>query len=148
MTITAQTVEQLRSQSLTNLRGRRDGIDSAGYSVGCPDHRLPIDNATSGTTATQLSPVGLSALNCSTAPYTFSIGLPIPGTYKQLTQVSSSTLNQIVQLGAGVNVITTAGSSFNQITFAGIGHTINLFAASSATWVATNLGSGITFSTY
>ena len=147
MTITAQTVEQLRSQSLTNLRGRRDGIDNAGYSVGCPDHRLPIDNGTSGSTATQFSPVGLSVLNSSSSAI-FSMALPIPGTYKQLTQVSTSTLGLVVQAGAGVKIISSAGSSANQITFAGLGHTINLFAASSATWLATGTGAGITLSTY
>ena len=74
--------------------------------------------------------------------------LPVPGTYKQFTQVSTTTGYQDIQMGAGVNVITTAGSTFNLLKFQGLGHTVNLFAVSSATWVATNAGSGLTFSTY
>jgi hypothetical protein len=145
--VTAQTVEQLRSQSLTNLRGRRDGLDSNGYSVGAPDHRLPIDNLNT-TVSSTLTAVGFSIFSCtaaSSAAYTHAA--PVPGTYKQLTQVSSSTLGYAINFGASVNIVTTAGSTFNQITFQGVGHTINLAAISTVTWVATNLGSGITFST-
>lgn len=146
VTVTAQSVEQLRSQALTTLRGRRDGLDAAGFAVGSPDHRLPIDNLAT-TVSSTLGAVGFSIFSCTAASSaTYTHALPTPGTYKQLTQVSSSTLGYVVNFGAA-SIVTTAGSTFNAITFLGVGHTINLAAISSGTWVATNLGSGITFST-
>lgn len=152
--ITAQTRESLRNTMVTSMFGRRAGMDVLNYEVGEQDTRLPIDNI--GTTAaSSLSPNGASVLSCtvaSSALYTMNVA--VSGIYKQITQISSSTLGFAVQLGANANIITTAGSSFNQVVMAGVGHTVNLFCVSSSTangpiWLSASPASpGMTFSTF
>lgn len=159
--IAAQSREQLRSQMKTSMMGRRAGMDNADYEVGEQDTRLPIDNLTT-TANSSLSPNGFSILSCtaaSSATYTLFGG--VPGIYKQITQISSSTLGYVIQMGANAQVVSTAGSSFNQMTFAGVGHTMNLCCIASGTslgssqgavWVATGVftstASGLSLSTY
>lgn len=152
--IAAITREQLRNQIVTSMMGRRAGMDSAGYEVGEQDTRLPVDSA--GTTAgSSLSPNGASVLACTVASSSINTLLAaVSGIYKQITQISSSTIGQVVQFGANANIVTSAGSSFNQITFAGVGHTASLFCASSSTsngpiWLSASVASpGMSFSTY
>lgn len=154
--VAAQTRETLRSQMITSTFGRRNGIDKNDYEVGSQDTRLPIDNI-STTVSTSLSPNGFSNFSCtsvSSAIHTLQQG--VAGVYKQLTQISSSTLGIALQFGASANIVTTAGSSFNQITFAGVGHTVNLACLSTAggsgngmVWASASPASpGLTFSTY
>lgn len=128
---TAQTINQLRNQILVSLWGRKQGFDSNEYDIGAYDHRLVIDNIAT-TAATSLSPSGLSVLNCTAASSAlYTMNVVIPGIYKQISQLSTSTLGFAVQFSSGANLVSTFGSSFNQVTFAGQGHTLNLFCASS-----------------
>lgn len=150
--VTGQTREALRNQMKTSMMGRRAGMDNNDYEVGEQDTRLPIDNI-STTVPTSLSPNGASVFSCTaTSSATHTLQNPVSGIYKQLTQISSSTLGIVVQFGAAAQIVTTAGSSFNQITFAGVGHTAGLFCASTAgggIWLSASPASpGLTFSTY
>jgi hypothetical protein len=150
--VAGQTREQLRNQMKTSLFGRRSGMDFSDYEVGEQDTRLPVDNI-STTISTSLSSNGASVFSCTSASSaTHTLQNPVSGIYKQLTQISSSTLGIALQFGAGAQIVTTAGSSFNQITFAGVGHTASLFCASTAgggIWLSASPASpGLTFSTY
>lgn len=148
------TREQWRNQIITTMFGRKAGYDAMGYEVGEQDTRLPIDNI-STTVQTSLSPNGASVFSCTAASSAIQTMLiAVAGIYKQITQISSSTLGIALQLGANAQIVTTAGSSFNQITLAGVGHTANLFCVSSSTangpiWLSASPASpGMTFSTY
>lgn len=152
--IAAVTRNSLRRQMLTSMMGIRAGMDVAGYEVGEEDTRLPIDNV-STTVGTSLSPNGFSNLACTIASSaTHTLLAPVAGIYKQITQISSSTLGIVVQFGANANIVTSAGSSFNQMVFAGVGHCASLSCMSTSTgngpiWIsATPPSPGITFSTY
>jgi sorbitol-specific phosphotransferase system component IIA len=139
----------------TSMMGARAGMDFAGYEVGEEDTRLPIDNITS-TVPTSLSPNGFSIFSCTVASSAIhTLKTSVSGIYKTLTQISSSTLGIVVQLGANDVIVTTAGSSFNQITFAGVGHTAGLYCASTgganagAVWISGSPASpGLSFSTF
>ncbi len=151
---TAVTRETLRNQMITSMFGRRAGMDQQGYEVGEQDTRLPIDNITT-TAPTSLVPNGASVLSCTAASSAIqSMLLAVGGVYKQITQISSSTLGIVVQFGANAQIVTTAGTSFNQAVFAGVGHTVNLFCVSSSTangpiWLNSSPASpGLSFSTY
>lgn len=150
--VLGQTREGLRNMMKTSMMGRRAGMDNNDYEVGEQDTRLPIDNI--GTTVpTSLSPNGFTLLSSTAASAaTYTLQNPVPGIYKQITQISSSTQGFTVQFGAGAQIVTSAGSSFNQITFAGIGHTANLACMSTnagGIWLSASPASpGITFSTY
>lgn len=61
---------------------------------------------------------------------------PTPGiTDKEVYQTSSSTLGYAVQMPAGVNIVTTGGSSFNQMVLYGSGAGFQLTSLSSLTWI-------------
>jgi hypothetical protein len=150
--VTALSRETLRNQMATSMLGRRAGMDIAGYEVGEQDTRLPIDSITT-TVPTSLNPNGFSLLSCTVASSAVhTLQGPVPGIYKQITQLSSSTLGIAVQFGASANIVTSAGSSFNQIVFAGVGHTASLACVSTnggGIWISASPASpGITFSTY
>jgi hypothetical protein len=150
--IAALSREQLRNQMKTSMMGRRAGMDNNDYEVGEQDTRLPVDNITS-TVQTSLSANGFSLLSCTVASSAIhTLQGPVPGIYKQITQISSSTLGIAVQFGASANIVTSAGSSFNQIVFAGVGHTANLACVSTnggGIWLSASPASpGISFSTY
>lgn len=133
--ITALSREQLRNQMKTSMMGRRAGMDFNDYEVGEQDTRLPVDNITS-TVQTSLSPNGASVFSCTVASSAIhTLQNPISGIYKQLTQISSSTLGIAVQFGPGAQLVTSLGTSFNQLIFAGFGHTANLFCISTGSTV-------------
>lgn len=157
--VTAFSREQLRNQMKTSMMGRRAGMDVNDYECGEQDTRLPIDNITS-TVQTSMAPNGFSILSCtvaSTAQHTLLN--PVAGIYKQITQISSSTLGIMVQFGAGAQIITTIATSHNALVFAGFGHTVNLCCLATASsvggvggvWVATatmSTASGLYPTTY
>jgi hypothetical protein len=154
--VTGVTKEQWRSKIITELYGRRSGIEKDGYEAGEQDTLLPID-ALGTTVNSSLSQNGLSVLQCTVgSSATYTLQTSKPSVYKTISQISSSTLGYVVQFGAADNVVCSAGSSFNQITFQGVGHTVNLQCASTAgstgggaIWIATSSPSaGLTFSTY
>jgi hypothetical protein len=133
--VTALSRETLRNQMKTSMMGRRAGMDNNDYEVGEQDTRLPIDNITS-TVPTSLSPNGASLFSCTVASSAIhTLQNPVAGIYKQLTQISSSTLGIAVQFGPGAQLITTQGTSFNQLIFAGFGHTANLFCVATGSSV-------------
>lgn len=133
--VSALTREALRNQIKTTLFGRRAGMDNNDYEVGEQDTRLPIDVLTT-TAPTSLSPNGASVFACTVASSAiYTLQSPISGIYKQLTQLSSSTLGYAIQFGAGAQLVTSLGTSFNQLIFAGVGHTANLFCIATASSV-------------
>ena len=152
--IAAVTREGLRNQMKTSMMGRRAGMDPYDYEVGEQDTRLPIDNISS-TISTSLAANGFSNFSCtSLSSAVHTLLAPVSGIYKQITQISSSTLGIDVQFGPNAQIVTSAGSSFNKLTLAGIGHSASLSCVSTSTsngpiWIcATPASPGIAFSTY
>ena len=152
--IAAVTREGLRNQMKTSMMGRRAGMDPYDYEVGEQDTRLPIDNIAS-TISTSLVPNGFSNFSCtSVSSAVHTMLAPVSGIYKQITQISSSTLGIDVQFGPNAQIVTSAGSSFNKLTLAGVGHSASLSCVSTSTsngpiWICTTPASpGIAFSTY
>ena len=133
--VAAISRESLRNQMKTSMMGRRAGMDNNDYEVGEQDTRLPVDVITT-TVPTSLSPNGASLFACTVASSAIhTLQAPVAGIYKQLTQISSSTLGIALQFGAGAQLITSLGTSFNQLVFAGFGHTANLFCVATGSSV-------------
>lgn len=133
--VAALSRETLRNQMKTSMMGRRAGMDNNDYEVGEQDTRLPVDVITT-TVPTSLSPNGASVFSCTVASSAIhTLQNPVSGIYKQLTQISSSTLGIAVQFGAGAQLVTSLGTSFNQLIFAGFGHTANLFCIATGSSV-------------
>lgn len=156
--VTAVSRDAIRRTMQTSMMGRLSGFDRKGYEVGEEDTKLPVDVITT-TAATTLIANGfslLAATAASSATYTID---SVAGIYKQITQISSSTLGFAVQFGANAQIVTTLGTSFNQIVFAGFGHTAGLSCVatgssngtSGGVWIATaafTTASGMQLSTY
>lgn len=143
--VVAQSRDVLRNQMVTSMMGRRAGMDKDEYEVGEQDTRLPVD-VVQTTAPTSLSPNGFSVLACTvTSAATYSMLRAIPGIYKQITQISSSTGGFNVQFGANANIVSSLGSSFNQLTFAGIGHTASLSCISNGSTLGSSAGGGGTW---
>jgi hypothetical protein len=152
--ISSLTREQLRSQIVTSLFGRRAGLDANGYEVGHQDSRTPIDNITT-TAATSLIPNGCSVLSATPASSAiYTMFQATAGVYKEITQISTPAVGFQIQLGDNAHIVTTAGTSFNQITIGGVGGGINMFCISSSTatgpiWITDGyVSTGTIFSTY
>lgn len=133
--VAALSREQLRNQMRSSMFGRLAGMDVNNYEVGEQDTRLPVDVLTT-TASSSLSPNGASVFACTAASSaTYTLQTPVAGIYKQLTQISSSTLGYAVQFGTGAQLVTSLGTSFNQLVFAGVGHTANLFCIATGSSV-------------
>ena len=143
----AVTREGLRNQMETSMFGRRAGMDFNGYEVGEQDTRLPIDLIATTAAGQTLSPNGFSLLASSTGSTTFNVDLTqaIPGIYKQITQISSSSGGTLVRFGPNAQIISSLGSSFNAILFQGLGHTANLSCISSGSSLGSSVGGGGTW---
>ena len=150
------TRETLRNQMKTSMFGRRAGMDFNDYEVGEQDTRLPIDFVSATSSGITLSPNGFSVLACTvgngasgTTAVVCTLTGAVPGIYKQITQICSSTgigsgtsAAFVVQFGPNAQIITTLGSSFNQIAFASFGHTINLCCISTGSSIGSSAGGG------
>lgn len=134
------TRETMRNLIVTSEYGRRSGLDALGYQVGEFDVRTVIDNIIT-TVPTSLSASGISvfsATTASSAAHTLFTG--VPGVYKQLAQISSSTLGVQVKFGANAMIVSTFGTSFNSLTFKGFGASVNLFCLASGTSLGSSEG--------
>jgi hypothetical protein len=134
--------------AFVSLHGRAYGFDSEtgalirnGVEGGLGDQT--IQAATSATTATALTPRGITTLSSSAAKG-YSLTAPIAGLTKVLTATTTSTAIRTITLASGT-FGTTAGSSFTAAAFDGEGETLTLTALSTALFrVASNQG-GVTF---
>ena len=131
------TIEGLRSQLLTSIKGRRLGLDSGDFLVGPKDLRRGINNTTaiSGT----LNSYGFNTLGVSTAAATYTMDAPVPGvdTFLAFTTTAVTTLSIAINASTGAYFQTTAGATFQTITAstttaAYIGQTIHLVAISTS----------------
>jgi hypothetical protein len=113
-----------------SLHGRAIGYDS--------DTREFIydgvtDGATAASTAANISARGITTMGSSAAK-AYTLTGPIPGAYKTLTYITTSTGAHVVTLASGT-FTSTSGSSFNTATFNAIGQTLSLQAISTSRYV-------------
>ena len=135
----AQTLDQARKLSRTNIHGRRLGMDHDEFMVGVKDIRKVVTNATSDTTGTALPNHGFISV-VTTTNDTWVLTDPEVGVSVKLACASTSTGNHIVTPAAAV-IISTNGMAGSQILMNGVGAEVELMGLSTALWYASRGGS-------
>ncbi|HEX6992367.1 MAG TPA: hypothetical protein VF151_10795 [Gemmatimonadales bacterium] len=95
------TLNQQRNTILTEIYGRRLGLDSAGALVGSIGHRNIVQEYTSGSTGTQVVGYGYHSFQLTTlSTQDFTLGNPYPG----LEVVIQAQMNGATNLSSNWNV--------------------------------------------
>lgn len=135
----ALSLVTLRNSIVTSLFGRRLGIAKAvssdansEYLVGMNGMRVPIQDATSDTTGTNILGYGITTVNTSTDD-TWLLDNPIAGIYKHLYFQSTSTgIRTIYRKDNTFAIQTTGSSTGTTIAAQSGGMSLHLIGISSA----------------
>ncbi len=138
----AFSLEQLRSLSITNLFGRRLGLDPNGFIVGAKPVREVVTNATTDTTATDIPNHGFHTVSSTTAGG-WDVADPVPGCHLTITAISAST-NTLTFNSA--TIYSTAGIESDTAVMNALGESITLQGVSTSQWVCTSNNSAVVFS--
>jgi len=132
----AFSLENLRSNILTSIHGRRLGIDHNGFLVGPKPVRHQVTNATSDTTGTAIPNNGFHTV-VTTTNDTWTLTDPAPGCEVTLGAGTVSTgIHTISPVAA--TIISTNGVAGSGIAFDGPGDSISLVGISTAQWMVTS----------
>lgn len=119
----SQTVEQLRNQILTSIYGRRLGLDKNGALVGQVGVRQSVQEYTSGSTGTAITPYGVHVFALTTlSTQDFVLQSPIPGVEVTLCTNGNGT----TPLSTGLNIKRQTTAFFFESTEGSSMTTINL----------------------
>lgn len=138
------TLQGLRSQLLTSIKGRRLALDPNDYLVGPRDLRVQIEGFSSGgstitstSVATSLSAWGVSVVGASAASGTtaYTLAAPVPGVKKTIFCPTTG-YAVIGTTAAGAFICSTASvtSTYGYITFTGKGNLVELMGLTTALW--------------
>jgi len=128
----ALSIETIRNESITNLWGRRLGLDVNGQITGTVGTRIPTSDATSDTTGTEIAGYGWTNVD-STTDDTWLLSAPQPGSFKYIYTGSTSTgIRTIKRADNSFAIRTSAASTLTTIVAQGGGLLLTLFGISSA----------------
>lgn len=126
----AITLDSLRNEQVTNIYGRRMGLDSADRLI-TNNIRIPTKDATSDTTGTNLDGYGWSNVDTTTDD-TWLLAAPVKGAFKYIYTGSTSTgIRTIKRADSSFAIRTSASSSGTTIVAQGGGILLELFGVSS-----------------
>ena len=128
----AFTIDQLRRKVLTSIHGRRIGLDIDGFVVGPKGGRVPVTDATSDTTGTNLPNHGIISV-VTTTNDTWTLTDPVPGCEVKLGTGSSSTGTHTISFAAAT-CVSTNGIASSAIAMQGGGAYVGLVGLSTAAW--------------
>lgn len=112
----AKLLETFRNSIIDSIKGRKIGLDVAGYLVGVPDVALHVEDFTT-TAAASASPYGITNVltTGSSQLSQYTLQAPVVGVTKFIVLQSTSTGHQQFLLSGGALVLggslTTAGST-------------------------------------
>lgn len=140
----AFSINTIRNTILDSIKGRKIGLDPAGYLVGQLETKAAVEDIQS-TTPTTLLAYGLTRIltsGSSQGPTQHFLPVPVTGVEKTIAMVSTSTgSQQFLSTANGASIImATAGTTVGVINFVGPGGFIRLFAASTTQWIVTAIG--------
>lgn len=135
----AQTLDQARKLSRTNIHGRRFGLDHQEFGVGVKDIRKVVTNATSDTTGTALPNHGFVTV-VSTTNDTWTLTDPEIGVPVVLMTGSTSTGTHTISCAAAT-ILSSVSSTFGEVVMSGGAQAITLTGLTTALWgIATRTG--------
>lgn len=134
------TLEGIRSRIVTSIFGRRLGLDSNDFLIGCKDNIVPIETISSTASGQTLVAYGASiiaATNASTdSALAMTLAAPIPGVEKFLVQTSSSTAGYAITLASG-QFVSSGSSAGVTLTSLGANQSMTLMGLSTAAYLMT-----------
>lgn len=138
----ALSIETLRNASVTNLYGRRLGLDINGQIVGTVGSRIPTSDATSASTATTIAGYGWTNVDTTTDD-TWLLDNPKPGAFKYLYTGSTSTgIRTIMRKDNTFAIRTSANSTGTTIVAQAGGLLLTLFGITSAIYAVVGRPTG------
>jgi hypothetical protein len=133
----AFSIGQLANLIRTSIHGRRLGLDPNDFMVGNRGMRVPIQDATSATTATQLQNHGFVSV-VTTTDDAWVLADPVPGCQVTLFCGSSSTGTHAITPASAV-IVSSNGVAGSSISMGGAGASITLLGVSTAQWAVQNV---------
>lgn len=138
----ALNIETLRNESITNIYGRRLGLDQVGRLVGHQGLRIPTKDATSDTTGTTIDGYGWSNVDTTTDD-TWLLAAPVPGAFKYIWTGSTSTgIRTIKRADATFAIQTSANSTGTTIVAQAGGLLLELFGLTTALYAIVSRPTG------
>ncbi len=129
----AQTLDQARKLSRTNIHGRRLGMDHDEFLVGVKDVRHVVTNATSDTTGTALPNHGLVTIDSTTGD-TYTLTAPEAGVSVKIMVISTGGAQVITPVSG--TFMTSASSTGGTLTMTGGSQaSVELMGVSTSLWV-------------
>lgn len=135
----AQTLDAARSRSKTSVHGRRLGIDRDEFLVGVKDIVNVVSDATAATTGTNLVNHGFHTVS-TTANNTWILDDPIAGCKVEITTITTSTSNHVIETD-NATIVSTNGVAGSTITLVGVGAYVSLEGISTSKWAVRSLTS-------
>lgn len=136
------SINQLRNEIITSIHGRRLGLDTAGRLIGHEDIRIPITDATSDTTGTNIAGYGWTTVDTTTDD-TWLLSAPVRGSFKYIYTGSTSTgIRTIKRADATFAIRSSANSTGTTIVAQGGGLMLTLFGVTSAIYAVVNRPTG------
>ena len=124
-------VNTLRNDIVTSIHGRRLGFDKRDQLVGSQGMRLPVVDATSDTTGTNILGYGITHVETSTND-TWLLDAPVVGAFKRILFGSTSTgIHTVMRTDNSFDIVTSANSTSTTIVAQGMGM-LTLFGLTSA----------------
>lgn len=131
----AHSIENLRSEGITSIHGRRLGLDVNGFLVGAKPVREQVTNATSDTTGTNLTNNGIHTV-VTTTNDVWTLTDPVPGCRVFIGTASTSTgIHAIVP--AAATIVSSNGVAGSSISLTGLGDSISMVGISTSQWMVT-----------
>lgn len=138
----AFTLEQIRNQIRTSIYGRRLGLDDNQQLVGVKGTRIPVNAATTATTAITITGDGFWTVDTTTNTG-WLLGQPVVGGFLYLNTGATSTgIRTITTVSTNWTIVSSANSTGTIITAQGGGITLTLFGITSAQYAIVNRGPG------
>ena len=138
----AISIDYLKDQIQTSVHGRKLGLDATGLIVGGQGERIPVTDATSGTTATTIPGYGFTSVDTTTDD-TWLLAAPVRGAFKYLYTGSTSTgIRTIKRADNSFAIQSSANSTGTTIVAQGGGLSLTLFGVSSAIYAVVSRGVG------
>ena len=141
------SLDAIRNQIRTSIHGRRLGLDDNQQLVGVKGSRIPVNAATSDTTATTITGDGFWTVDTTTND-SWYLGPPVVGGFVYLNTGSTSTGIRTIITGQSNSSSTSwaiqssGNSTGTTITAQGGGITLTLFGVTSALYAIVNRGPG------
>src|SRR5205085_1621983 len=117
-------LETLRNSIIDSIKGRKIGIDSAGYMVGIPGVKVQIEDATTATsTVSAFGHTRVTVTGSSQGPVQYTLPAPAPGVMKTLSLDSTSTASfQFLSTANGASILAASdGTTKSLINLVGQG---------------------------